>query len=140
MCATPRSSSSPLHRNTFMLQAGAFNRTGFDPTVGSELSRPDQQAAWPVAGGASAGKHHSYGGQGERGGGGGGWGAASAASDQGVALGDGASAAGETDLGWLSAEQLAAMGLAPREDVVKSTSMVRDAECGTGGDTEERRG
>lgn len=31
-----------------------------------------------------------------------------------------------TDLGWLSKEQLADMGLARKEDVVKSTSMVRD--------------
>lgn len=35
-----------------------------------------------------------------------------------------------TDLGWLSKEQLAEMGLAPKEDVVKSTSMVR--RCGKG--------
>lgn len=111
---------------------------GFDPTMGSELSRPDHQAMWAVAGGAMAAgagagagaageQHPGYGRQAESGDGGGG--AASAAFDQGAVLGGDAcgdpGAGGATDLGWLSAEQLAEMGLARKEDVVKSTSMVR---------------
>lgn len=33
---------------------------------------------------------------------------------------------GVTDLGWLSEEQLSALGLSRKESVVKSTSMVRE--------------
>eukprot|EP00752_Nemacystus_decipiens_P007607 g6798.t1 len=119
-------------------EAGATTRTGFDPTVGSESDRSDQRAAWAAAGGAmgagagagagAAGEQRpGFGDQDESGasGGAGGGVAASAAFDQEAVLGGDADggAGGATDLGWLSAEQLAAMGLARREDVVKSTSM-----------------
>lgn len=127
-----------------MIQAGAVDRAGFGPTLGSKLSRQDQQAAWAGAdggaaasgAGSAAGEHAGYRGQDGSGASGGGGGAANAELDHGVSAGGVADAAGETDLGWLSAEQLAAMGLARREDVVKSTSMVRETKpLGTDGDT-----
>lgn len=102
-----------------------MDRAGFDPTMGPAPSRSDQQEAWAVAGGAvaagagagAAGERPGYRGQDESGAGGG--------SGGGSGGGGNADTVGATDLGWLSAEQLAAMGLARREDVVKSTSMVR---------------
>lgn len=62
-------------------------------------------------------------------------------SDQAASRGDAAAAAAATatDLGWLSEEQLEAMGLASGEDVVKSTSMVRD-ESLVGGETKFWKG
>lgn len=48
----------------------------------------------------------------------------------GEAAGGDAGANAAMDLGWLSAEQLAEMGLTRREDVVKSTSMVSGIQRG----------
>ncbi len=108
---------------------GACGRAGFDPNGGSELRLQGQHGAWAEVGGAgaAAGDHPGYGSQNEAPAAGGGapasYAAAAAAAFGEVAGGD-AGGDAAMDLGWLSAEQLAEMGLTCREDVVKSTSMV----------------